>query len=296
MNKPILITGATGFTGRFVCREMLSRAKEFHCLVRRGSDTRWLLQQNIPIVVGDLNDPVSLARAFGDYGTLVNVASIGFGAAPNIISACLASGIKRALFVGTTAVFTSLNARSKGPRMEAEIAIRASGLDFTLLRPTMIYGSPADRNMVRLLRLIRYSPIVPVFGNGRSLQQPVHVEDVAWAICEALYSLKTIGKEYNISGRSPLSFNEVIHTSCRALGRRPLVVHLPAKPMIFLLRALERCRLRLPIGSEQILRLNEAKSFDHDSARADFGYQPRGFAAGIKDEIRLLDAGLAFPK
>jgi nucleoside-diphosphate-sugar epimerase len=150
--------------------------------------------------------------------------------------------------------------------------------------------------MVRLLRLIESSPIVPVFGTGQSLQQPVHVEDVAWAICEVLDSPNTVRREYNISGSSPVNFNDVIHTAAKALGRRPVVVHLPVKPVIYLLRILERCRVLLPIKSEQILRLNEDKSFHHDEARSDFGYKPRDFADGIESEVTLLHAGLAFPK
>jgi nucleoside-diphosphate-sugar epimerase len=275
---------------------MLSRKKVFHCLVRKDSNTQWLIENKIPLVVGDLNDPASLLGIFGRYSALVNVASIGFGAAPSIVSACLATGIRRAVFVGTTAIFTTLNTTSKGSRTAAEVAIRSSGLDFTLLRPTMIYGTPADRNMVRLLRLIKWSPVVPVFGNGKSLQQPVHAEDVAWAICEALDSPSAVGKEYNISGRSPLDFNDVIHAAAIALGRRPLVIHLPATPIVYLLRILERCRVRLPIKSEQILRLNEDKSFHYDDARRDFGYQPRDFSTGIESEIMLLHAGVAFPK
>lgn len=296
MSKPILVTGGTGFTGQFVCRELLSRKKHFHCLVREGSNTQWLEESGIQFVRGDLNDHASLLKIFGNYGTLVNVASLGFGAAPGIISACRASKIQRVVLVGTTAIFTTLNTASKGPRTVAEVAIRASGLDFTLLRPTMIYGTPSDRNMVRLLKLIRHSPIIPVFGDGKSLQQPVHVEDVAWAICEVLESHKSVGQEYNISGKSPLDFNDVIRTSALALGRNPFVLHLPAKPFTVLLRMLERCRFRLPIKSEQILRLNEHKAFDHDKARSHFGYQPREFSAGIQSEIELFNAGLSFPK
>ncbi len=268
----------------------------FYCLVWKDSNTQWLIENNIPFVVGDLNNPASLLGIFSHYGALVNVASIGFGAARAIISACLASGIKRAVFVGTTAIYTTLNTASKKTRKEAETAIRSSELDFTILRPTMIYETPADRNMVRLLRLIESSPIVPVFGTGQSLQQPVHVADVAWAICEVLDSPSTVRKECNISGSSPVNFNDVIHTAAKALGRRPVVVHLPVKPIVYLLRILECCRVLLPIKSEQILRLNEDKSFHHDEARSDFGYKPRDFAHGIKSEVTLFHTGLAFPK
>ena len=72
-----------------------------------------------------------------------------------------------------------MNAKSKKVRLAAENTIETSGLKYTILRPTMIYGSPRDRNMWRLIRFMRYSPIVPIFGDGNYLQQPIFVGDVA---------------------------------------------------------------------------------------------------------------------
>ena len=86
-------------------------------------------------------------------------------------------------------------------RVAAELAIETSSLKYTILRPTMIYGSDRDRNMWRLIRFMRYSPIVPIFGDGTSLQQPIYVDDVAQAIVGCLGSDKTIGKSYNIAGK-----------------------------------------------------------------------------------------------
>lgn len=288
MSADVLVTGATGFTGGFVCQQLLERGIPFDCLVRPSSQTEKLKNLNLKVVEGDLDDLESLRRIFPSYKALINVASIGFGAAPNIVTACQASGIKRAIFVSTTALFTKINAKSKAVRQAAEEMIRTSELDYTILRPTMIYGTPGDRNMIRLLRLIQRSPIIPVPGSGTSLQQPVHVEDVAWAICAALDNPKTYRREYNISGGQVLSYNEVVQIASQALDKKPILWHIPVNQFIGLIQLGKSLGLKMPVSSEQILRLNEDKVFDHKAAKADFNYSPRSFAQGITQEVALL--------
>lgn len=94
------------------------------------------------------------------------MASIGFGAVLIILQACAAVGVNWAVFVSTTAIFTQLNASSKAVRLVAEADIQASGLDWSMLRPTMIYGTPADRNMIRLLQWLEPLPQLPILGKG----------------------------------------------------------------------------------------------------------------------------------
>src|SRR5207248_542270 len=133
-------------------------------------------------------DPRSLDAAFGvaEADALVNLASLGFGHAPVIVAAAEGAGIDRSVFVSTTALFTRLNAGSKSVRQAAEESIRTSALRWTIIRPTMIYGRPDDRNMARLLAAICRWPVIPLPGGGRRLQQPVHVDDVATAVVGAV--------------------------------------------------------------------------------------------------------------
>ena len=224
---------------------------------------------------------------------LVNVASVGFGHAPTIVSAAEAAGIRRAVFVSTTAIFTALNAGSKSARMAAEDTIRSSSLETTILRPTMIYGSSRDRNMCRLIRFLSQWRVVPVFGKGTHLQQPVHVRDVAWAVANALVTPTTIGREYNISGAFPLTYNDVIDTITAELGRRVTRCHLPVRPVTTALTCFEALNIRMPLKAEQIARLNEDKAFEWSDAARDFGYSPRTFESGIREE--LCEMGFAQP-
>ncbi|MFM7313899.1 MAG: NAD-dependent epimerase/dehydratase family protein, partial [Cyanobium sp.] len=191
----------------------------------------------------------------------------------------------------TTAIFTQLNARSRAIRQAAEAAITASGLQATILRPTMIYGTPGDRNMIRLVRWLDRWPLLPVVGPGRALQQPVHVRDVAWAVVQALDTPASIGRQLNLSGAAPLTYNEVVRLTALALGRRVQRLHLPVGPVRAALRLAERLAVRLPIKAEQILRLNEDKVFSHAEAADVLGFAPIDFAAGIQREVALFRTG-----
>jgi len=282
----VFVTGGTGFAGSRTVPLLIEQGYQVRCLHRRTSDRSPLPQPEIEWVEGDLSDTQMLASAMRGVDVLVNIASLGFGHADSIVRAAQTARIRRGVFISSTAIFTRLNAQSKQIRLAAEQTIQASGLQYTVLRPTMIYGSPRDRNMWRLIRFMRISPLVPVLGDGTYLQQPVYVEDVARAILACLSHDQTIGRMYNIAGKYPLRYNEVIDTIARRLNRRMWKLHLPAGPIVAFMRSIEQAHIPFPIKSEQVLRLNENKSFSYEDAQADFGYGPLSFEEGISLELQ----------
>lgn len=282
----VLVTGATGFTGSRVVPLILKSGFQVRVFVRPTSDRSPLSALTVEWATGDFANPETLTAALRGVDALINIASLGFGHAESILKSMKEAGVKRGLFISTTAIFTQLNAGSKSIRLAAEEAIQTSGLDFTILRPTMIYGSKRDRNMWRLIRLLRITPVTPIFGDGESLQQPIFVDDVAQAVLLALKTDATIGKSYNIAGKAPLTYNQVIDTVASALGKRVWKLHLPYIPIVRMLQFIERMRLRLPIKAEQVLRLNENKAFSYEEAQRDFGFSPRSFEEGIELECK----------
>ncbi len=282
----ILVTGATGFLGRFVVNELLALDLDFRCLVRKTSDTGFLKEKGIELVEGDLDCPEELINAFSGCRILVNLASLGFGHAEGIIRAAEVSGIKRAIFISTTAVFTTLPAESKIIRLGAEVAIQSSKLEYTILRPTMIYGTSNDRNVARLVRFVNKYPLVPVFGRGNSLIQPIYVEDLAKAVVKLLqYDRETVYKTYNLAGEKPISYSEAVEVVGRALGKKVRKINLPVGLVLFLLRLYVKVSSKSVFSEEQVLRLQEDKAFSFEVAKADFAFSSRSFEEGIKLEI-----------
>jgi nucleoside-diphosphate-sugar epimerase len=281
----ILLTGATGFLGEFVLKELIDRGHEVTCFVRKTSDLNAISKLNAKYICGELDDYKSLCEALRGKQALVNIASLGFGHAPNIVRACEEADVKRAVFISTTGIFTKLNPDSKTIRVEAERLITESNLDYTIIRPTMIYGTSKDRNMWRLVKYLKKFNVLPILGNGTYLQQPVYVKDLAAAVVSALEASISIRRAYNISGAKPLTYNEVVDAAGKALGKNVIKIHIPMKLSYGLLKVYEKVAKKPIFKAEQVLRLNENKNFSHEEAFMDFGYKPLSFEEGIKLEI-----------
>ena len=283
---PILVTGAEGFTGKFVCMELLKRGIIFKASIKPNNSKKWFLDRNIEVLETDIYKKEQLIKSLKGCKGLINVTSIGFGAAPIIIKSCFKAKVKRVVFISSTSIFTSLNAKSKSIRLKAEQSIFNSNLNWTILRPTMIYGAKNDRNMIKLIKYIDKSLLIPIIGNGKSLQQPVFVRDLAWSIVESFQNQNTIHKEINISGGDSLTFNKVIDIIAEGLGKKIFKLYIPKFPIICLMKILENfLNLRLPIKSEQFERLNEDKNFSYTYAKKILNYSPLNFEEGIGIEI-----------
>lgn len=285
----VVVTGASGFTGPFVVRELLRRfpGATIRCLLRSSSRADALPVDRVEIVRGDLRDAESLVRAFRGADTLMNVASLGFDWTETLCDAIRRSSLERGIFTSTTAILTRLPVMSRARRVQGEAAVRASGLAWTIVRPTMIYGTPGDRNIARLIRFILRSPVIPVVAPD-ALQQPVHVEDVARALTAALAEPSTVSGEYNIAGRDPLPLRELVRTVARVAGVRRLIVPVPAGPVRAGVAVYGRLVRRPLLTVEQIDRLHEDKAFDYSAAQEAFGYAPRSFEEGVRAEIAMV--------
>jgi nucleoside-diphosphate-sugar epimerase len=288
----VLVTGASGFLGRRVVPLLAARGP-VRALARSSTAASRVVDLGAEPVAGDLDDPESIDAAFAtsDSTVLVNLASLGFGHAPAIVAAAEEHGLQRAVFVSTASIYTTLPSASKATRVEAERLVQASALDWTILRPTMIYGAPDDRNMARLLRLLRRWPVVPLPGGGTGLQQPVHVDDLAAAIVTCIERPGTIGHDYDLAGPEPLSLRETIEQAAAAVDRRPVCVPMPLRPTIAAIRLYDRLSPKPVLSTEQVARLAEDKAVDTTDARRDLDFAPRSFAEGIRAEARLLGSG-----
>lgn len=285
----LLVTGGSGFTGRHFLRQAVAAGHDVVALARSDQAAQVVRVAGATPVAADLDDPASVDVAFaGGAECLVNIASLGFGHADVIVAAAEEAGIARAVFVSTTAVTTNLPAPSKRVRLAAEQTIHASGLDWTIMRPTMIYGAPGDRNLSRLLQLLRRTPIVPLPGGGARLQQPVHVEDLAAALLSAATSPAAVQQTYDIAGPEPLTFRDLVLEAGAAVGRRPRLVPVPLQPAVVLLRQYESLARQPKLKAEQLERLAEDKAFSIEPASRDLGYRPRSFRDGIRAEAAAL--------
>lgn len=290
----VLLTGATGLLGGSVAGKMVRDGHEVRCLVRAESPNRSRLGgAGVQVVPGDCSSVEDLRRAMVGADAVVHVAGIEYS--PQVTQAMKEAKVDRLVAVSSTSAHSGFESRS-GPKLAMERVVEGSGLGWTVVRPTMIYGTELDKNVHKLLRFLDRFPVFPVFGDGENLWQPVYFEDCSAGVCESLYRDGTVGRTYDLPGARPLGYGELVAASADALGVKRRVVNLPVEPVRRALALAERLRLPLPVGSDQVARLREDKAYPYDEASRDLDYSPRPFEEGVVAEVeRLRERGVIQP-
>lgn len=281
----IFVTGATGYTGRWVVAQLLKRNHAVRCLVRNTSQVGDLAHPDVSLVTGNLEDVDVWENALTGVDAVISVAHIQY--APFVIEACQRQGVSRVVFLSSTWRFSKIMTPVVESVIRGEQAVEVSGLDYTILRPTMIYGPGDDRNISRLCAFIKRWPIMPVFGSGEHHVQPVFVGDVAKVVVDALFCEGAIGKGFELGGGSVLTYNEMMDVLSQCVGRLLVKVHVPISIGLMIAYLGNRLFSQFPIQEDQIRRMKEGRAFDISEAKSVLGFAPLTFEEGIQKAMQL---------
>jgi nucleoside-diphosphate-sugar epimerase len=215
---------------------------------------------------------------------------------PDYFSLIEASGARRVVALSSTSRFTKVGSGDTAENVvaakliDSEARVQAwaesHGIEWVILRPTLIYGHGRDKNISEIARFIRRFVFFPVLGQAEGLRQPIHAEDVATACVSALQAPDAANHAYNISGGETLSYREMVVRVFAALGRPTRLLTVPLwafRLAVAMLRCLPRYRHWSEAMAE---RMNRDLVFDHTDAARDLGFKPRGFALAAEDVPR----------
>jgi uncharacterized protein YbjT (DUF2867 family) len=290
----VFVTGGTGFVGGHVVSALL---REGHGVVLLVHDRKKEGRQGVEQIQGNILDAAVLPRCMEGCDAAINLVGIirefpGRGvtfeelhveATRNAVAAARAAGVVR--YIQMSALGTRPNAVSRyhTSKFRAEEAVRGSRLDWTIFRPSIIFG-PRDAFVNMIAGQIRRFGLVPVIGNGNYRLQPISAEDVARCFTTALEMPETKAKTYEICGRDRLSYNEVVDAVGRALGRDSVFkAKAPLSVMELIVPLLQNIPL-FPLTTDQMLMLLEENICD-GRWRETFGFDPVPFEAGIREYL-----------
>jgi len=231
----VLVTGATGFVGRSVVGELLSRGLTPVCLVRSSeklfNQHRQVDPQRLVAVTGNVGNESALRRAAELSQAAIHLVGIilarplrgqtfqrvHVAGTRNVVNAVREACISR--YVHTSALGTRPDGVSAYHKTKwaAEEYVRGSGLDWTIFRPSVIHGH--DGEFMQLMKRFMCGlvpPVVPYFGSGAARLQPVSVKDVAYCFVQALFEPEAVGKVIPLGGPRTYSWIE-FYNACRTL-------------------------------------------------------------------------------
>jgi NADH dehydrogenase len=316
----VFVTGATGFVGRNVVRELLARGITPVCLVR---DPRKLFRQHSQVdpdrfrtVLGSLSDRTALLEGASQAQAAIHLVGIIIArrlrgqtfrkvhvdGTVKVIDALRVSGVRRYVHMSALGARPDAVSAYHRTKWRAEEYVRESGLDWTIFRPSLIHGP--DGEFVQLIKKFvcgLVPPVIPYFGAGTGKLQPVYVKDVAHCIVDAIFRPETIRQVVPLGGPRAYSWIE-LYNACRAMlpGARnwkPLAsLPVPVARLVALLSAPPMALAELIVPSVGLLRFDrgqvamaqEDATCDHAVAEKLFGIKMCEFEAELSAYADLI--------
>lgn len=296
----VFVTGATGFVGRAIVGELLRRGHQPMLLVRAGSDRKLqpIMDQEghaerLRVVRGDVLRPETWIQTLKEADAVIHLVGIirEFGrarfdllhrvATGNIVRETELAGVRRYVHMSACGVGRLSGSVYMATKLAAEKVVRASRLNWTIIRPSIIFGR-GDGFVTPFIKQFRRLPVAPLISGGRTLFQPIAVEDVARVLADAAERTDLAGKTFEIGGREAFTFKQIIDEIGTILGKS--IVKIPVPRFLLVLPALLLERFRFfPLSRDQLRMLtcdNRCDSFQYIEV---FGIEPRDFREGLRE-------------
>jgi NADH dehydrogenase len=251
----ILVTGGSGFVGQEIVLELLRLGQRVRMLVRNPTKAASLpFASKVELVRGDVLKPETLPAAMAGVKVVIHV--VGFiletahityeqghvEATRNVLTAAKEAGVTR--WIQMSAAGTRPHARSRyhQTKWRAEELVRQSGLDWTVFRPSLIYGYDERDRLLNLLKIALTFPAdlvqldsLPLIDGGRPLIQPVSVREVARCFAAAPSKQAAVGRTFDLVGPVAMTWREMVMKILHALGREGIYEEVP---LLLLLRTI----------------------------------------------------------
>lgn len=293
----VFITGGTGFVGSAIQEALGDRPVRL--LVREPVNGPAAANASVEQVQGDVTDARSLQGLMDGCDTVIHLVAIisEEGDATfdrvirqgteNVVAEARRAGVGRFLHMSALGTLDDPRYGYFFAKYQAEQAVEASGLSWTIFRPSIIFG-PGDGFITILAQLVKRAPVIPVVGSGQSKFQPVAVAQVAQAFVRALDDPATAGHVYDLGGGKTYTYEQLIDVIAATLNKRKPKIHVPVglmMPVVKLSKPLPKM-LRPPVTEEQ-LKMLEIDNCTDQSATAELTGQP---AIALEGNIDYLTA------
>lgn len=202
------------------------------------------------------------------------------GGTERVLEAARAAGVRKFVYVSAIGADPDPRFPYWAAKRRAEQAVIGSGLTYTILRPSIVFG-PDDEFFSRLAGLVRWNPVVPVAGDGKTRFQPIWVEDLAACIAACLEEGTHDGQIIEVGGPEQLTYEEMLDAVRRELGRRRLKVHVPLPLVRLAAGAMEALLPQPPVTRHQLAMLAKDSIAEIDAVPRCFGFTPKSLSEGL---------------
>ena len=300
----VLVTGPTGFVGRRVVQKLIEHSYQVRCLVHSPGRERIFPQDMVDVYYGDINNADALASAMQGVEQVVHLVavirengpvtynSVNRQGAENVVAAARSVGsVQQFVHISAVGAVNNPEFPYLQSKWQGEQAVINSGLPYTIIRPSVVFGR-GDEFLNSLAALVRLFPMVPVISSGRNRLQPIWVDDLAQCIALSLSRHDLQGHTLELGGPEQLSYNQIVDSVARAMGKRRLRLHVPMWMMRIGVVLMQALMARPPINSEMLNMMRVRNVAELGMVEQTFGFTPAPLESNLDfvNDITLGDA------
>jgi NADH dehydrogenase len=292
----VFVTGSTGFVGNHVLHELVQKGHQVRALVRPGSEHKLKRPDDVETIAGTVDEVADLIQGMLGCDAAIHLVGIirafpsqditfekmHTEATANVIEAAKEAKVPQLLHM------SALGAREDGPtpylttKFAAEELVRQSGLNYTIFRPSLIFGRGGDAITMFGDMVKKY--VVPIIGDGQYRFQPVSVTTVAQGFEKALDPETAKEQTLDVGGPDNVTFDEIIDTLARVMGKSIVKIHMPVLPLRLATSALQHAP-GYPLTTDQITMLLEGSTCDEKPFYELLGLEPISLEQTLRDAI-----------
>jgi NADH dehydrogenase len=187
-----------------------------------------------------------------------------------VVSAAQKAGVRKIVYLSALGTAQDSDSKYFRTKWEAEQHVIKSGIDYTIFRPSIVYG-PGDKFINKIAGMIRKLPVVPVIGDGLYKLQPVFVDELAAIMTMAAEKEMSSGKIYDIGGPQQLTYLEILDIIKRIFDVRKPAIHIPLSLAKMTAWMLEKIMKPAPLTRDQLKMMAAGSTCDQTVAEKEFG-------------------------
>lgn len=290
-----LITGAAGVMGARLTARLRAAGWRVRALVLPGDPLRSRVDAlGCEVREGNVSDAASLVGICDGVDVVYHLAAVIIAHDPsvfsrvnrdgtaNLVAEAQKSNVSQLVYVSSASVVYPRRTPYAESKLQAEGIVQASGLPYSIVRPTLVYEQGGGQELMMFLAYLRRFPIVPFIGAGKALKRPVWSEDIVDGLLKLANLPVARGKTYNFSGAEAISIRELADLLLLHHDRPRPFVHLPVWLCRGLAALLARVMKRPPLTASAIAGIINDANLDPAEAMRDLGYAPRGVRDGFR--------------
>ncbi|MBI4151212.1 NAD-dependent epimerase/dehydratase family protein [Candidatus Woesearchaeota archaeon] len=275
----VLISGATGFVGTHLLAALPDVEKI--CLVRSDKSIpdceTWRLDNTIPQRTVDvfIHCAASVNPDNGAHNLELTKRMLVIAKACNV---------KHFIFISSYVVETTTETSYLLAKREEEALVKASGIPFTIFRPTAIFGPGDKATLGKLHDAVQRGKLIPLPNKGVALMQPIFVKDLANLIAQSLLNKKALNKTYTVGG-TQTSMAQMVALLCELQKKKQRTIAVPVSLLQFVVNVLHLCRMS-PLHPKQVRNLAKDFPVDISPLQKDFGFVPTPFEQALQETYK----------